>query len=347
MCRDDRLLGRMDRGAEAQAATDPTLAESVAGEEDACTHIAGKLSLPQAIDAIALAPTPMRSASRKVDDSRPLREALLSVGWTFPADQAASQGQPDYLDGSCLIYAEERLIDVVDFRGAHSAGVGCHSQKASSATYEWSAGRGKAAAVLHSGDVMSADGGTHVIRVRLADLPACATDCFFAISAYNCRNLSLFRSLNVRLLDADSPTYPLSKLVINDVPARESAVVVCALRRRLDTWLVHGLRCACDATVRDYTPIEATIAPLQEKHVRWRSRRQVVLLASLWHCGRAEAARNRSRERSRSRSRDRSRSPRRAVAGELPAADGGKACDIVLPLLKLPTILFQCVVQFM
>ena len=57
--------------------------------------------------------------------------------------------------------SEDRLLDVVDFRGAHSAVLRCPSQRASSATLEWSAGRGKDACVLHSGDVMSAEGGSH------------------------------------------------------------------------------------------------------------------------------------------------------------------------------------------
>mmetsp|Transcript_4886 Transcript_4886/g.8445 ORF Transcript_4886/g.8445 Transcript_4886/m.8445 type:complete len:314 (+) Transcript_4886:88-1029(+) len=215
-----------------------------------------------------------------------LREVLLCVGWTFPAEQTVLQGQADYLDGSCLIYSEDRLLDVVDFRGAHSAVLRCPSQRASTATLEWSAGRGKGASVLHSGDVMSPDGGSHVIRVRLADLPAYATDCFFVISAYNCRNLSLFGSLNMRLFDAECPSHLLSKFTIADA-GRASAVIVCSLARRLNAWCVQGFSRTCDATVRDYAPIEAAIAPLQEHHCRWRRRKVFVLLAALLESDRA------------------------------------------------------------
>mmetsp|Transcript_117132 Transcript_117132/g.373043 ORF Transcript_117132/g.373043 Transcript_117132/m.373043 type:complete len:291 (-) Transcript_117132:306-1178(-) len=290
----------MDRGGETQAATDPTLAQTIVDEEAAKDEAFGAPS------------------GGTIENNRTV---LLSVSWTFPAEHAVSQGQPDYLDGSCLVYAEERLIDVVDFRGAHSSAVGCHSQKASSATYEWSAGRGKAAAVLHSGDVMSADGGTHIIRVRLDDLPACATDCFFAISAYNCRNLSLFRSLNVRLLDADSPKHPLAKLVVGDVPPRASAILVCSLRRRLGLWHIRSHGRACEATVRDYAPIEATLAPMQDNHLRWRRRRVLVLASMLWQSGRATLV-----ER---------------------GSDDKEEFDLIVPLLKLPTILFQYIVQFL
>lgn len=314
-----------DRGADAQAATDPSLAQRIV-EEEACADAekASKTPQAQATEAAAQGePWEEEAASCAVGVSteNPLREALLSVGWTFPVDQAVSQGQPDYLDGSCLIYAEERLLDVVDFRGAHSSAVGCHGQKASSANYEWSAGRGKAAAVLHSGDVMSAEGGQHVIRVRLADLPACATDCFFAISAYNCRNLSLFRSLNVRLLDADFPTRPLAKLKEDDIPARSSAIVVGSLNRRLDEWRVHGISQACEATVRDYTPVEAVIRPLQESHVRWRRRGPLVLLSALLQHG-------------------------RAVPIERMSGHEEEERDLIVQVMKLPSILFQQIVHF-
>jgi len=248
---------------------------------------------------------------------RPLKEVLLLLEWVFPAGSAAVQGQPDYLDGSCLVYSEDRLLDVVDFRGAHSAAVGCHGHKASSATHEWSAGKGKTAVVAHSGDVMAAEGGSHVIRVRLADLPDYATDCYFVISAYNCRNLSLFQSLNMRVFDADCPSSLLSKFTNNEAGCA-SAVVVCSLSRRLAVWSIQSFCRACDGTVRDYTPIEAAIAPVQENHSRWRRRRPFVLLSTLCQLGRAHPNEDEMIRRS----------------------------DVVFPLLRLHAHLFQCVLQY-
>lgn len=252
------------------------------------------------------------------------RTVLLSVSWTFPAaaEHALPQGQPDYLDGSCLIYGEEQLLDVIDFRGAHSSAVGCHSQRASSASYQWSAGRGHDAAVLHSGDVMTGDGGTHVIRVHLAELPPTATDCYFAVSAYNCRNLALFRSLNVRLSDAQAPGTVFAKLAVEDVPSRSSAVVVCALRRQQTGWQAQGLCFPCDATVRNYAPIEALLAPMQEHHVRWRRRGGLVLMAALLQCGRATFADGSGDE------------------------EDARLHELIAGIFRLPTVLFRCVVQF-
>lgn len=277
------------------------------------------------------------------DASSSLREVLLSVEWGFPANnqedgtsrrhhhgQGSGGSQPDYLDGSCLVYAEERLLDVVDFRGAHSANMhGCQGQKVSTATLEWSAGRGSGAAVLHSGDVMTADGGTHVIRVQVDGLPTCATDVFFMISAYNCRNLSLFQKLAVRLLDGscnvDEGTRLPSLSELRTIDAgTASCVVMCALTRRLDTWFLRDFTRPCQATVRDYAPVESVLALAQERHCRWRRRRPYVLLSTMWQLGRA------------------------TPKGYLGECDHGEDEDfVVLRLMKLPTILFQCIVQLL
>lgn len=269
--------------------TDPSLvqrAAEVAGgvAEPAAAQTRSEIALPE--DAHGYPrdfPEASGNESALVTGSQ-LSEVLLLLEWTNPAGNSTQQ---DYLDGSCMVYSEERLLDVVDFRGAHSAVAICGDQKPSSATLEWSAGKGKAASVLHSGDVMSPEGGTHVIRVCLSDLPEFATDCFFVISAYNCRNLSLFRSLNMRLFDAATPSHrPLSSFTTTDA-GNASAALVCALTRRVGAWCVRTFGQACDGTIRDYTPIEDTIAPVQETHSRWRRRRPFVLLSMLLQTRRA------------------------------------------------------------
>lgn len=230
-------------------------------------------------------------------EAHPLQEALLSLDWGFP------QTGNDFLDGSCLIYSEHRLLDVVDYRGARN----------------WSAGTGPAASVLHSGDVMSPGGGSHVIRVRLAQLPDHVTDCFFTLSAYNCRDLSLFRQPSMRLFDADCPSHLLTTYEVADA-GHASAVVVCALTRSREAWTVRGFSRTCDATVRDYAPLEAAIAPVQEPYLRWRRRRDVILIAALWHADRALP---------------------RGLTQEMSME------DIMIPLIQLPAPLFQTVLLFL
>merc|ERR1719422_781006 len=69
--------------------------------------------------------------------AKALEEVLLSLSWTFPRrhSPASQQQQVDYLDGSCLVYAEEKLLEVVDYRGPQSI----HGECVSSAQ-GWSAG---------------------------------------------------------------------------------------------------------------------------------------------------------------------------------------------------------------
>merc|ERR1740121_2801349 len=98
-----------------------------------------------------------------------------------------------------MVYAEDELLDVIDYRGPQSV----HGGKSSSANCKWSAGIGTEAAVQHSGDVMCSSGGRHAINVSLDKLPDKVTDCFFALSAYHCRNLARFKLPSVRFFDVE------------------------------------------------------------------------------------------------------------------------------------------------
>lgn len=211
-----------------------------------------------------------------------LQDVMLSLSWKFPdtsSDNHQEQSaKTDYLDGSCLIYSEGCLLDVVDYRGAQSL----HGDHVSKASCTWSAGAGDDAGVLHSGDVLSRDRGSHAIRVRLSVLPEYVTDCFFVLSAYHCRDLSRFVSPSMQLFDAQNPTHVLSRYSVYDAGSA-SAVTVCALSREGDTWIVQAYSQTCDGTVRDYAPIEDTVAKIQARYDRARRRFPLVRLAALWH----------------------------------------------------------------
>jgi len=244
-------------------------------------------------------------------EARSLEGVLLHLAWTFP-----QTGSTDYLDGSCLVYAEDRLLDVVDYRGAQSV----HRSSCSSASLAWSVGRGHDACVLHSGDVMSRTGGRHAIYVKLSELPQAVTECFFTLSAYHCRNLSKFVSPRVRFFDSVDTRHLLTEYAVADAGCA-SAAVVCSLQRGRDAagaWTVVAYGQTCDGTVRDYSPIEAAIAPVQAKYDRWRRRGPAVLLGALWGAaGRAL--------------------PRGSVRRE----------DVIIPLLELEPELFRHVVRFL
>jgi len=256
----------------------------------------------------------------KVDASRvsvearakQLEEVLLSLSWTFPQSRYAVAKEPDYLDGTCLIYAETKLLDVVDYRGAQSL----QREKCSSAS-GWSAGKGNEAAVLHSGDVMSENGGQHALRVRLSRLPPEATDCIFTLSAYNCQDLSQFVAPSMRIFDADCPAHLLSDYSVADA-GKSSAVVVCSLTRNGCVWSVRAHARTGDGTVRDYRPIEAAIAPIQARYDKARRRLPFVLLYRLWQDQRA-----------------------------LPCGTDGIEEDLLLPLFDLSPELFCDIIKFL
>jgi len=245
--------------------------------------------------------------------SSPLREVLLSLGWTDPVDTRAK----DYLDGSCLIYSEDQILDIVDYRGSENVrqkqtklGIGETKQN-------WSAGKGDDASVMHSGDVLTATGGSHVIRLKLDNLPGYVTDCFFVLSAYNCRDLSRLRSPTMCLFDADFPTHQLCTYTVQDAGCA-AAVVVCSISRERDVWAVRGFGQTCDATVRDYTPVKNRITSTQDHYVRWQRRSPCVLLWALWNADRAL--------------------PRAAVRDVTE--------DILFPLFDLPASLFQHILRY-
>eukprot|EP00929_Paragymnodinium_shiwhaense_P022455 TRINITY_DN14348_c0_g1_i1.p1 TRINITY_DN14348_c0_g1~~TRINITY_DN14348_c0_g1_i1.p1 ORF type:complete len:615 (-),score=92.13 TRINITY_DN14348_c0_g1_i1:566-2410(-) len=275
--------------------------------------MAGKLTDPSLVQKVA-ALTKLDVQQITVESkAQALKEVFLSLGWTNPGVSR------DYLDGSCLVYAEDRLVEVVDYRGALSQRQGIKNNKeVTSATYEWSAGKGNDACITHSGDVLTSDGGSHVIRLRLDTLPANVTDCFFVLSAYNCGNLSMFKNPRMQIFDAENPHHSLSSYAVADAGS-QAAVTVCSLSRDGDAWAVNVYGLTSGGTVRCYTPIEEKIASIQAKYGNWRRRRDLILLSNLWHSDRAY--------------------PRAVIEGEPE--------DAVAGVLELPAQLFQHVVQFL
>lgn len=245
-------------------------------------------------------------------EANKLEEVLLSLSWLFPQSRYGVPRQADYLDGSCLIYSETKLLDVVDYRGPQSL----QNDKCSSAS-GWSAGSGQSAAVLHSGDVMTDTGGNHALRVYLSRLPCEATDCIFTLSAYNCQDLSRFVAPSMHIFNAECPGHVLTNYSVADA-GTASAVVVCSLTRRGNVWSVRAHARTSAGTVRDYTPIEGAISRIQSRYENSRRRMKFVLVYRLWQEHRAI--------------------PRGTeCAGE---------DDVLLPLLDIEPEIFKCIVGF-
>ena len=197
-------------------------------------------------------------AALKVADvsRRALDTVDLHLDWKFPGP---NYYKADYLDGSCLTYAQDTRREFVDYQ--HMEGTG----------------------ITHSGDVMREGAGRHEIRVRLDEVEQCVTELYFVLSAYNCQDLSRFSAPSVRLFD---PQTPEAQLCEYKAASADSALVMAALQRHGDSWRVIAVGRPCDGTVRDYTPIYAAIAPFQEHYARHRRRYWLVRLYALSTQGR-------------------------------------------------------------
>eukprot|EP00933_Yihiella_yeosuensis_P084933 TRINITY_DN9967_c0_g1_i1.p1 TRINITY_DN9967_c0_g1~~TRINITY_DN9967_c0_g1_i1.p1 ORF type:complete len:348 (-),score=45.50 TRINITY_DN9967_c0_g1_i1:120-1163(-) len=283
--------------------------------QDAASMV-NRLTDPTLVSSIAEALKVDASHVSMEAKAKALDEVLLSLSWMYPKRISTSSPQgssTDYLDGSCLVYAEEKLLEVVDYRGPQS--LSANADKNSSAC-GWSAGKGGSAAIVHSGDVMTETGGNHVLRLRLSLLPPEVTDCVFTLSAYYSRDLSAFIQPRMRLFDADCPEHLLSGYSISDAGSA-SAAVVCSLTREADEWTVRALSLSGDGTVRDYAPIERNIALAQVRYGNRRRRYPYVRLYELWQDDRV-----------------------------LPCSALGENEDVLLPLFDLNSEVFRHIMEF-
>jgi stress response protein SCP2 len=160
-----------------------------------------------------------------------INKVIFALNWTFPGSQA------DYLDGSCLRYQGQTLVDVVDFS------------------------RRKADGILHSGDVMQATSGHHNMRIQLDAVPKHIDRLFFALSAYVCGNLSLFRNPSVTIYDERHPTQKLCQYAISSAGA-SSAVIMCCLHRSSRGWEAITVGRHSGGTVLNYNQMHHTCLQL-------------------------------------------------------------------------------------
>lgn len=185
--------------------------------------------------------------------SRVLRRVTVEMSWTYP------KGLMDTLDATCIIFDQDQLLEIVDHRGMHGSryGAGPTAGKGQNGP---DATRGS---VRHAGDVIEdmTRSGKQVMQIRLDLIPKRATDLFFVLSAYNCRNLAKFASLRAKIIDTDT----LREFASIEVPKAGSAeaVIMCCLYRLTDgLWRVNSFSVPCRGTARDYVPIMAKLLEL-------------------------------------------------------------------------------------
>jgi tellurium resistance protein TerZ len=160
-----------------------------------------------------------------------INKVIFELNWTFPGSAT------DFLDGSCLFYQGEAFVGIVDYSAHQAAGI------------------------LHSGDVMTTVSGHHDMRIQLDAIPKLIDRLFFALSAYNCGNLSLFRNPSVKVYDERQPTKQLCQYAISSAGS-SSAVIMCCLYRSSGGWEVSAVGRHSGGTVRDYGQMKHTCLQL-------------------------------------------------------------------------------------
>jgi len=185
--------------------------------------------------------------------SRVLRRVTIEMSWCYP------KGLMDSLDATCIVFEQEKLLEIIDHRGLHGAryGAGPSSGKGQNGP---DATRG---AVRYAGDVMDDENrsGKQVMQVRLDLMPKRATDLVFVLSAYNSRNLAKFANLQAHVIDTDS-LRELASIEVDRAGTAE-AVIMCSLYRLTDgLWRVNSFSVPCKGTARDYVPIMARLLEL-------------------------------------------------------------------------------------
>jgi len=213
--------------------------------------------------------------------SREVSELEFLLQWDFPEKPKNDFSRlPDYLDGICLIFSEDDLVEVVDFRSASGESNVRRSPASQSSRQSAFRTRGVNRAVQHSGDVMSETGGQHRISLDLAALPPDVTDLYFVLAGYDCKDISLFPNPAVEIIDACS-RQNMMKYSIASAGSTE-AVIMCSLTRAESRkWIVRGLGIPTEGNVNNYDPIQAVVAKLQVGYGHWERRSELVLLRVL------------------------------------------------------------------
>jgi stress response protein SCP2 len=161
-----------------------------------------------------------------------IKHLVFDLRWIYP-----TTGK-DYLDGSCLLYAGNKMVAMFDYN--HRSGI---------------------AGVTHSGDAPDSDGRgcAHRIDVYTELLQADVDRLVFVLSAWNSPTIELFRSPAVNIYDS-SPDKQLVNYNITRA-GKSQAVIMCCLKKNPDgSWTVLGVEKFCSGNAKNYSPVQEAIA---------------------------------------------------------------------------------------
>jgi len=152
------------------------------------------------------------------------------------------EGQTRFLDSSCLLFESKKLVSTVDY-SSMSGGSG---------------------AVVHSGDVMAVNAGSHTIQLDLGTLPASITSLFFVLSAFTGTLKDILKPA-VSFTNATSGEELCSyNLEAHNKQDSQTAVIMCKLYRSdlQKAWHVLAIGESCEGKAGQYDAIVRTIGRL-------------------------------------------------------------------------------------
>jgi len=198
--------------------------------------------------------------------ARSLAMLTVKLQWGLPNSTKKNVTQPvsNYLDVMCLVYEEDKLSQIVDFKSSREAELDGHA-------------RSIARAVWHGGDETTMLGGEQRVLLDLAALPPSVTDIFFVLASYGADNLSSFANPTVQIYDEVSK-HLLTEYSIGKAAAAKGNIMCKVSRTDLRRWIVQGLGVPTNGYVNDYAPICKAIAKMQVGYESWDRRKQMVSL---------------------------------------------------------------------
>ncbi|CAE7913169.1 Tsnax [Symbiodinium necroappetens] len=202
--------------------------------------------------------------------ARVFRSLHLDFAWTYP------KGIFDSLDTSCLMFDQERLLDIIDGRGSQASKYGITNSGPYGVAYERRSRSKESSPVHHSSkekisavnmfsetNYAESRQGKRTVEVRIDLIPSHVTDLVFVVSPTNSRDLSKFTDLQSMVIDAESSEVLASSSAEEQIsPGHECAVMLSVYRLDDHLWHVNKIDSFGKGSHRDYRPVIAKVLSL-------------------------------------------------------------------------------------
>jgi len=186
------------------------------------------------------------------------------------------------LDCSCIVYAEEHLVKVINFESLVKEDKP-DDPVTKDMDHTRTLGMSLSKAMAFKVETEETAAEEQRLSIDVSALPEEVTDLFFVMSAFEADDLSGFDDTAISVVD----TVLDRELIGYGFNAGQAkAALVCNLSRHGAGWVFHALGTPTDGTVKEYGPIIRLLEEKQNDHLNWERRKDMVQLRALHKCGR-------------------------------------------------------------